>query len=175
VSALLATCALFAFAPAAHAQGRGTITGTVTDATSGDPIQGARILLDGTNISVVTNQQGQFSLRNVPLGPQSIRAIMIGYDMGRAQVNVTSAPVPVNFQLTKAVVNLDAIVVTATGDQRKREVANSVASIDAAKVAEEFAPTNIGSMIQGRAAGVQILNGSGTTGTSQQIRIRGSS
>ena len=73
-----------------------------------------------------------------------------------------------------APVQLDEIVSTATGEQRKLEVANAVSTIDAAKIAEESPITEFGNLISGRAAGVQVLKSGGTTGTGTRIRIRGS-
>ena len=69
---------------------------------------------------------------------------------------------------------LDEIVTTATGEQRKLEVGNAVATIDAARIAEESPITEFGNLLSGRAAGVQVQKSGGTTGTGTRIRIRGS-
>lgn len=168
--------ALMVGAAPVGAQQAATITGQVTDAGTGAPIGGARILLAGTNIAVATNDEGRFTIRNVGLGQVTVRAIVIGYESATIIATVTAAGAPeFNFQLSRAVVSLDEIVVTATGQQRKREVANAVSTIDAGDITAEMMPVNLGSLIQGRAAGVQILAASGTAGTAQQIRIRGSS
>ena len=174
---LVSALATFAFvamlAPGAHAQG-GTVTGQVTAAATGAPLPGVRILLDGTNVSAVTGEDGRYTLRNVAEGRHNVLAITIGYQSGRTDVSVVGGSGSANFVLSPAVVSLDDIVVTATGEQRKRELANSVTNIDAV-AAVEMAPQNFVSMIQGRAAGVQILSASGTAGTSNRIRIRGAS
>ena len=69
---------------------------------------------------------------------------------------------------------LDEIVTTATGEQRKLEIGNAVTTIDVARIAETAPITEFTNLISGRAAGVQVLKSSGTTGTGTRIRIRGS-
>ena len=158
------------------AMAQATIGGQVTNAQTGDVIGNVRIVLVGTNVAVFTDEEGRFTIRNVPEGAVTLRAIRIGFQSGIQTLTVMAVGAPeVNFRLTRAVVSLDEIVVTATGQQRRRAVPNAITKIEATDVSQEVMPTNIGSLIQGRAAGVQIINASGTAGTAQQIRIRGSS
>jgi TonB-linked SusC/RagA family outer membrane protein len=63
-------------------------------------------------------------------------------------------------------------VTTATGEQRRVEVGNSIAQVDAAKVVEERSISTIGDMLNSRAAGVQVLPGT-QTGNGTRVRIRG--
>ncbi|MCH7734972.1 MAG: SusC/RagA family TonB-linked outer membrane protein [Chloroflexi bacterium] len=146
----------------------------MTDANTGAPLGQVRIMLDGTNRATRSNDDGEYTLRGVPDGSITLLAIRIGYSSSRASLSVVGGVGQVNFQLSTAVVSLDEIVVTATGEVRKREVANAVTIIDA-PAAIIAAPPTFTAMIQGRAAGVQIINSSGTAGTSSTIRIRGSS
>lgn len=174
VGALSVAVALALGPSSADAFQSGVVRGTVTNASTGAPLGQVRIMLDGTNRSALSNRNGEFTLRGVPDGQLTILAIRIGYSSGRANISVVGGVGQVNFQLSTAVVSLDEIVVTATGEQRKREIANVITRIDATE-AMEMAPTSISNMIQGRAAGVQIINASGSAGTASKIRIRGSS
>ena len=174
VGALSVAVALALGPSSADAFQTGVVRGTVTNANTGAPLGQVRIMLDGTNRSTRTNDDGEYTLRGVPDGSITLLAIRIGYSSSRASLSVVAGIGQANFQLSTAVVSLDEIVVTATGEMRKREVANAVTIIDAT-AAIEMAPTSLTSMIQGRAAGVQIINSSGTAGTSSTIRIRGSS
>ena len=174
VGALSVAVALALGPPSAYAFQSGVVRGTVTSASTGAPLGQVRIMLDGTNRSARTNDDGEYTLRGVPDGPITILAIRIGYSSGRASLSVVGGVGQANFQLSTAVVSLDEIVVTATGEQRKREIANVITTIDATQ-AIEMAPQNMASLIQGRAAGVQIINSSGSVGSSQTIRIRGAS
>ena len=75
-----------------------------------------------------------------------------------------------DFTMAAAPVQLDEIVTTATGEQRKLEVGNVVTTIDAGKIAETAPITEFSNLLSGRAAGVQVLKSSGTTGEGTRIR-----
>ncbi len=154
----------------------GTIRGQVTDQATGQPIVGVLVSVVGTNRSVRSDQSGDYELTELPVGNITIRAATIGYAAETATIAVAAAAVVTqDFALPQAAVSLDALVVTATGEQRAVEVPNVITSIDAAGAAEEVAPVSLASVIQGRAPGVQIINSSGTAGTGTKIRIRGAS
>ena len=70
---------LWGAGPVAFAQ-TGTVAGTVTDRATGQPIRTARVQVVGSQtLSASTDDRGRFSLRNVPSGPQSLRASRIGF------------------------------------------------------------------------------------------------
>ncbi len=104
-----------------------------------------------------------------------MRVLRVGYRPATERANVAPGEAAaLDFALTGAPVQLDEIVTTATGEQRKLEIANAVTTIDVARVAEQAPITEFGNLISGRAAGVQVLKSGGTTGTGTRIRIRGS-
>src|SRR5690606_25878560 len=72
------------WASAAAAQ-QGTITGRITDQETGQPLASAQVVVVGTNIGAVTNVEGAYTLRGVPAGTVSVRALSIGYS-ARADV-----------------------------------------------------------------------------------------
>ncbi|MFB3111201.1 MAG: TonB-dependent receptor plug domain-containing protein, partial [Gemmatimonadales bacterium] len=175
VGALAFAAALLAVPSGILAQQSATVSGRVTDQGTGQPLQGARLFLEGTNRQATTDDEGRYQLRNVPDGQVTIRVIAIGYESLSSLFTVTGGIGTADFALTPAVISLDRLVVTATGETRKREVVNAVTTIDAADAIETGQPTSVASLIQGRAAGVQIINSSGAIGTGTKIRIRGSS
>jgi TonB-linked SusC/RagA family outer membrane protein len=160
--------------PPAQAQ-QGAVGGVVTDAATGGPLEAARVILTGPNRIEATNREGRFMIRNVAPGQYQVRVLRLGY----APVTDTAVVAPgetvaLEVAMTPAPVQLDEIVTTATGEQRKLEVANAVSTIDAAAIAEEAPIAEFGNLISGRAAGVQVQKSGGTTGTGTRIRIRGS-
>jgi TonB-linked SusC/RagA family outer membrane protein len=99
----------------------------------------------------------------------------VGYRPDTGSVAVTGTETAtLDFAMQAAPVQLDEVVSTATGEQRKLEIANAVTTIDVAKVAQTAPITEFTNLISGRAAGVQVLKSSGITGTGTRIRIRGS-
>jgi TonB-linked SusC/RagA family outer membrane protein len=166
---------LFALPMQATAQGSGTITGRVVDESTQQPLSGAQIFIAGSSRGTLTNQQGRFLIAGVPDGPQTIRAVLIGYAQGEQTVTVQGGQsVTVDFALRPSAVELDAVVVNAvTGQaQRKREIGSNTAAISSDEI--EAAPiTKLADVLTGRTAGVSLQGVAGTVGTSQRIRIRG--
>ena len=153
----------------------GRIGGTITDQATGAALEGARVVIVGTPIIETSNQEGKYLVRSIAPGTYQVRALRIGYKA--LQQSVTVGPnetAALDFALTNSPVQLDEIVTTATGEQRKLEVGNTVSTIDVGSIAEKQPITEIGDLLSGRAAGVQVLKSSGTAGTGTRIRIRGS-
>lgn len=172
----LVALVLLALAAPAGAQDRATVTGVVTDAESMGPLAGAQVQIEGTNYGQLTNAEGRFIIPNIPPGTHTLRAVFIGYGPVAHEFTVAAGGTEeVNFELSTSALALDGIVVTATGQQRKRELGNAVGEIDAAAIRDVAPINNLSDLLQGRSAGVQILNSAGTSGVGSRIRIRGSS
>src|SRR5690349_15703899 len=154
---------------------QGTTAGQVTDKSNQQPVAGAEVLIGGTSLQTRTARDGHYTITKVPPGQYSVQARLIGYATATSSVNVAAdATATADFALTAAAVPLDAIVVSASGqEQLKRELGNSVATIDAAKVTREAAPVNTADLLNSRAPGVEVLQSGGTTGSGSRIRIRG--
>src|SRR5215204_397020 len=157
-----------------HAQ-QGSIAGKVSDASTGEPLENARVVLTGPNRVETTGQDGQYTFRGVAPGRYLLRVLRLGYQPTGDTVQVAAGEVVAhNFAMTLSPVQLDELVTTATGQQSRLEIGNSIATIPAAQIAEEAPITEFTNLLSGRAAGVQVLKSSGATGTGTKIRIRGS-
>ncbi len=155
---------------------RGTLTGRVLVKGTNAPLPSAQVVIGGTTIGTVTNQDGRFVIANVPPGTHELRVSLIGYSKGTQQVTVTAgAAATANFELEVTAVSIEGLVINATGaEQRQREIGNSVANISTKNI--DMAPVQtMTNLIQGRAAGVVIQPTSGTLGTGSRVRIRGNS
>ncbi|MDE2804059.1 MAG: SusC/RagA family TonB-linked outer membrane protein [Gemmatimonadota bacterium] len=170
----LALLASLAFASAAAAQ-TGTVTGQVTDAASGRPLESAQVYIEGTALGTLTNSTGRYLFVNAPPGEHTVIAELVGYRSGSETVTVTAGGTStVDFGLSVTAIQLDQIVVTGTGvATEKKKLGNSIATVDVSAL--ENAPiTSFSDVLQGREAGVVGLPGGGDTGSSGRIRIRGS-
>ncbi len=107
---LLAVTPFFLFA-----QSSGKIVGTVKDKSSGEPLPGVNISLEGTQLGAATDVDGFFVILNVPVGVYTIRANFIGYsDVLMEGVRISAdKTTEVNFMLQEAAIEGQAVVVTA--------------------------------------------------------------
>ncbi|MEJ2217961.1 MAG: TonB-dependent receptor [Gemmatimonadota bacterium] len=174
-AAMLASFMLLGLVAApAFAQQTGQVTGLVTAASTGEPIVGAQIVVQGTGIGTLTNVRGQYLLLSVPTGSQTIEVTRLGYATASQVVTVTAGQAATaNFELNTEAISLDAVVVTGTaGNARRRELGNTVATITADELSTEPI-TKPSDVLQGRAAGLVIRETSGQVGGGSQILLRG--
>ncbi|MEP6494577.1 MAG: SusC/RagA family TonB-linked outer membrane protein [bacterium] len=166
--------ALVALAAPTMAQAQqGTISGRVT-AAAGEPLAESRVMLAGTSTIVSTTQDGKYTLRNVPLGKVVVRVIRVGFVEQKKSVDVASGNVlTLDFTMVPAVVQLQEIVTTATGEQRRVEIGNSISTLgDVNKRVEESPVTNLSDLMVAKSPGVIILPGN-MTSSAPTVRIRG--
>ena len=120
-------------AAAVFAQGpTRTVTGTVKDAESSEPLSAAQVLVKGTTRSSTSRADGAFTI-TVPAGAATLVVRHIGFTI--AQVNVAAEQTTVDVRMKRDVVNLEQVVITgqATAVER-RNLANSVASVAAERI-----------------------------------------
>lgn len=157
------------------AQGTGVLTGTVKDAATGQPIVSAQVNIFGTTTGTATNADGQFTIRGLAAGTVTVRVLRIGYAERRQTATIVSGQTAtLDFQLPSVAASLSPVVSTATGDQRRVELGNSIAQVNAAELTETRPISNIGDLLTGRAAGVTVFGGT-QPGAGTRIRIRGTS
>lgn len=169
---LLLALVLLGGATSAWAQ-TGTIRGQVVDEATGRPVVGVQIQVVGTPAGSLTDARGQYLMLNIPAGSVTLRAAALGYATLDRQVTVVAGEAAVvDFSLVSQAIALDEVVVTATGESRKRELGNSVATVNVSDVA---APALRGTeeLLAGRSAGISVLANSGQPGSGGTIRIRG--
>jgi TonB-linked SusC/RagA family outer membrane protein len=153
-----------------------SISGRVTDAETGVGLPGATIRVEGTGRSTITGAAGQFIVTNVPSGTHTIAASVLGYSPETQTITVGAGETAtVNFALSVSPLLMDRVVVTATGDRRRGEVANVVGTVDVDAVIRSVPITSMSDLLTARSPGVQVLSVAGTTGGQTRIRIRGTS
>ncbi|HKJ92905.1 MAG TPA: carboxypeptidase-like regulatory domain-containing protein, partial [Longimicrobiales bacterium] len=151
----------------------GTITGTVTNSENGQPLQGAQISVVGTSLGTLSQETGRYMLLNVPTGRRTLRVEYIGYASTTVQVSVQAGQTAtMNVELRPEAIALQQIVVTGVaGATQKSKVPFDVDQINAAELP---VPTvNPASAIQGKVAGVTVVQGSGRPGAEASILLRG--
>lgn len=142
-----------------------TVKGKVVDET-GEPIIGAAVTIPGTTSGTVTDFNGEYSL-SVPANGQ-LSVSFIGYSTALMDVNGQTT---IDITLVSDMTELDELVVVGYGTQRKVDLTGSVAVVDAEEM-KKVSNSNISTMLQGKAAGVQITT-DGQPGADPSVRIRG--
>jgi TonB-linked SusC/RagA family outer membrane protein len=150
-----------------------SISGRVTDPT-GQPLGDSRLYIVGTSLTASSGGDGRYVIRNVQPGTVNVRVIRVGFQEQKKSLVVTAGtPATLDFSMQTSVVVLQDVVTTATGEQRKVELGNSIATLgDVGKRVETSPITNMSDLLVGKAAGVNILPGN-MTGSAGQIHIRG--
>ncbi len=152
---------------------QGTISGRVTDRSSGQAIAGARVAVVGTAITTQTNVEGRYTLPGVPDGSAVVRASAVGYAAATQSVAVQAGEsATADLQLAFTPFTLDELVVTATGDEARRAIGNSIATIRADSLVASKAITNMNDLLVAKVPGVHVLPGN-LTGAGARVRIRG--
>ena len=154
---------------AAVAQTR-TITGKVVEAGNGAPIGSAQIQIKGTTTGTLARDDGTFTII-APAQAVTLSVKRIGFPP--QDVPVAANQESVTITMARDPLKLEEVVVTglATGMSR-RNLANSVATVDAADVTKVPA-TSVENALQGKVAGAQIQQNTGAPGGGNRIRLRG--
>ncbi len=165
MKALLLLCLLQTASPADQG-GAGTISGQVTDATTGAPLPMANIMATGTLIGTATDRNGEYRLLNVPEGEQQITFSVMGYQEEVRKITVAAdGSQRIDVALVPMVLRLQDVVVTAArSQQRVEEAASAVAFLDSRDLRARAAP---------RLDSVLLLV-PGVTMMDDQLGIRGS-
>ena len=150
----------------AYAQNQKTVTGTVIDET-GEPLIGATVKVVGKSIGAITDFDGHYSL-TVPADTKQLSFSYVGYkdyiaDITSNVINVTMKP---NSKV------LDEVVVIGYGVRKKDDLTGSVSSVGE----KDFNKGVISSpeeLVNGKIAGVQIVNSGGSPTSGATIRVRG--
>lgn len=151
----------------------GAITVSVVDSSTQRPVEAARVFLAGTNIGGQTGADGKVSIRPVEAGVYTVRILRVGYAEASRRVTVTAGgTATIDVTLGTVSINLAAVVTTATGETRRKEIGNATANIDVTKALEAAPVSNLNDLLNSRAPGVTVTSGT-QTGTGARIRIRG--
>ena len=175
LAALAAVAAVALLGLDAPIQAQGAVSGQVVEAQTLEPVSGAQVTIQGTQIGALTDENGRYRITGVPEGQQTVRARLLGYQAATRTVNVTSGETSTaNFQLSVSAVQLEQVVVNVvTGQEQSRRTLGTNESVINADQVSKGPISTFQDLLQGRAEGVVLQQASGTTGAGTRIRIRG--
>ncbi len=143
-----------------------TVSGKVTDSKDGTPVVGASVTAKGTNVGTSTGADGAFTL-SVPSSATTLVVSSVGFTT--IELAISS---DMQISLVSGSGNLNEVVVTGYGTQRKREVTSAITKINA----EQFNKGNISDvaqLLQGKVAGLSVSRPGGDPNGGFALRLRG--
>ena len=146
------------------------VTGKVTDSKDGTPVVGASVQPKGSATGTSTSTEGTFRL-SVPAGVNTL--VISSAEFEKQEINIAGKS-SVDVSLVAASGGLSEVVVIGYGTARKKDLTGAATSVQA-KDFNKGTYTSPDQLIQGKAAGVLVINNTGQPGGSTTIRIRGSS
>ncbi|MGI6322812.1 MAG: SusC/RagA family TonB-linked outer membrane protein [Bacteroidales bacterium] len=146
------------------------VSGKVTD-KSGTPVVGASVVVPGTTIGTLTDNNGSFSLA-VPQGATTLSISFVGMEVQTVPIENRTV---FDIVLETASIQMDEVVVTALGIKREaRSIGYSATSVDAVDIVSTT-NLNVGNALLGKVAGLNVSVPATGVGGSSKIRIRGQS
>ncbi|NLB92376.1 MAG: TonB-dependent receptor plug domain-containing protein, partial [Bacteroidales bacterium] len=143
------------------------ITGKVTD-TDGLPLPGVSIIVKGTTIGTVTNNDGEFSL-NIPLNAETLQFSFVG--MWTQEV-VVGTQTSINVTMEEETIGIEEVVAIGYGTVRKCDLTGSVSNVQGELISDRQTP-QLSHALQGALPGVMVTRNGNRPGSDASIRIRG--
>jgi TonB-dependent starch-binding outer membrane protein SusC len=145
-----------------------TVSGRIINNTDKKPVEGASVIVKGTNTGAATSSTGSFSI-TVPSDKSVL--VISGTDFETLEVSVTGKNNLGDISLISTTLSLNEVVVTGYTAQRKKDITGAVSVVNVNNL--KVVPSGtVESLLQGQAAGVTVIN-SGAPGSPSNVRIRG--
>jgi TonB-dependent SusC/RagA subfamily outer membrane receptor len=152
------------------------ITGRVTDSATGEPLKGVIVSIKGRDIKVLTNAKGGYTISNLPPGTYTVMARLLGYREQSQEVTLSAGqPLRVDFALRMGVSNLQQVVTTASGAQRRVETGNDITVLNVDSLLTTMPVRNVTDLLETRVPGLIVTRTSGAPGSPTRLRLRGTS
>jgi TonB-linked SusC/RagA family outer membrane protein len=142
------------------------ISGTITG-TTGEPLIGASVVLKGTSNGAITDLDGKYALK-IPSQSGTLVVSFVGYESQDVAIGSSSV---IDVTLVEGSA-LSEVVVVGYGTQKKSQTTGAISSISSKQITE-LPIMNARQALQGRAAGVDVVQAGSKPGSGPQIRIRG--
>ncbi len=149
------------------AQEEQSVSGTVTDANTSEPLPGVTVIIKGSTLGTITDLDGNFIIQASP--NDVLEFSYIGYLNEQVPVGTNTV---MDVSMVQDIIGLDEVVVTGYGVQKKSDITGSIASVSGDEIVE-VPVSGVDHALQGKAAGVYVMSRSGLPGESAKIQIRG--
>lgn len=161
---------VFSFSHSTYAQKLGKLIGTIRDAATQEPLPGATVLLEGTNLGGVADVSGNYVITNIPPTSYNLRASLLGYEIQRKDniVITTGNTQNINFELREAGKEVSEVTIRASPFSRPPSAPNSLTTLSRQEIISYPGANNDIAKVAQSIAGV-----SGSVGFRNDLIIRG--
>ncbi|MFV1883551.1 MAG: carboxypeptidase-like regulatory domain-containing protein [Balneola sp.] len=168
---LTVVCVAF-YAVSAFAQS-GSITGTITDASTGEPLVGATVFIESLQRGAGTDLDGNYTISNLPSGTYTLTSNYIGYKKFEVSIEIGSGTLAFDIQLSPDLVGLEEVVVTGIASSTSRAVSPvAISKVNAAELQEANTYTGVSELLGGKIAGLTVQPASGNPGGGVRFVVR---
>jgi len=145
------------------------VSGTVTNASTGETLPGVNVVVTGTTVGTITDSAGKYSIE-VPQGSKSLTFSFIGMEPQEITIGTLTQ---IDVTMAESAFGLNEVIVVGYGTMKKSDLTGSISSVTPEKLVDRPV-TNVGQALQAKVAGVQVIRqAAGDPGGRPQIRIRG--
>ena len=151
-----------------------TISGRITDATTGEDLPGANVYLTDIQKGTSADINGYYTITNVPAGSYNVVVSYVGYKQSKSTLTIGSSDLAQDFQLQPDFFGLEEVVVTGVGSATQTtKLGFAVAKVGGREL-EEVPASDAGNALRAKVSGVTIVQASGDPSAAPEIRLRSS-
>jgi TonB-linked SusC/RagA family outer membrane protein len=150
------------------ASGQIPVSGKVTSAEDNQGMPGVNVLIKGTSQGVITGNDGAYTI-NIRSTDDILVFSFVGFNT--EEIAVDSKTI-IDVVLVPGITSLETVVVMGYSSKKRSEITSAVTTVTSDKL-KDVTANDIGTMLQGKVPGIQVVNGSGSPGSLPDIRIRG--
>ena len=165
---LLLCCCLLAIHSVSFSQEQ-RVSGRIVSAKDNQPLPGVSVALKGSANIVSTDGSGAFTIAT-PAGKSTLILSFVGFL--RKEVEVNAGQSGIQIRLDEDVQQLNDVVVVGYSSKKQSALTSAVTVVSSEQL-KDVTTNNVGSMLQGKVAGLQVVNSSGAPGAAPDIRLRG--
>ena len=134
------------------------------------------VRVDGTTLEAQSGSDGQYRITGVTAGEYRVTVRRVGYlAKTRTVTLVEGESKTLNFGINPPATQLNEVVTTALGEQRRYEVGNAIATVNVDSIAPTAPVTSITDLLTARVPGLQVIETGGLSGSGEALRLRGQS
>jgi TonB-linked SusC/RagA family outer membrane protein len=159
---------LFVITTCNFAYGQIPVKGKVISSDDSKGMTGVNIMIKGTGKGVITGTDGSFNIA-ASKADDILVFSFIGFKSQEITVGARSV---INVTLEPDIVSIEGVVVMGYSTKKRNEITSAVTTVSSDKLMD-VTSNDIGTMLQGKVSGIQVINSSGAPGASSEIRIRG--